>query len=105
MDVGKKYNIVNGPNKDQIFEACKHTYDKVPIDLVISFGIVPPENAYYVAKTENTRFSKIEYEDGSGEKLNLAGYCEIQLPGDRITSREFEAFYNAKTHEGQISFR
>lgn len=110
------YDIVAGPNKDALFDACKYAYSKtakLTVDFAVAIGYTMPENdpscAYIAMAITNIRICGIEHEDGSGESFNLHGYCKADLNslgGDNVTykSYRFKAYYNAKNREGYITF-
>ena len=111
----KQYEIVSGPCKDALFDACKYAYDKhsrVSIWFSIPVGYtMPPENAdaaYVLMKIKNIRLCMIEHEDGSGESFNLHGYCVADLSPvgakDAYKPYRFKTYYNARTRKGTITF-
>ena len=112
----RSYDIVSGPCKDTLFDACKYAYSKnVKIQVVfsIAIGYTAPKHdpgcCYIPMSIADIRITSIEHEDGSGESLNLRGYCRADLTNYGGTSTalkpyKFEAYYNAKTRRGFISF-
>lgn len=98
-----RYEIVSGPNKDRLFDACKYAY-KRSAKVTVEFGVVqyPTESPVDVC---NIVISGLMHEDGSGESFCINGYCKSFL--DRQTGASdyrFEAFYNTKTRKGWITF-
>ena len=112
----KCYDIVAGPNKDALFDACKYAYSKtakLTVDFTVVIGYtMPKENpgcAYIAMAITDIRITGIEHEDGSGESFNLHGYCRADLNsfgGNNIAYEpyEFKAYYNSKNRHGRISF-
>ncbi len=111
----KTYEIVNGPNKDTIFDACKYAYSlktRIPLEFEVALGYTAPPSdsgaAYIPAKIKDLRISGIQHEDGSGESLNLLGYCQADLTPHRQTAvwswYRFKAYYNTKRRTGHIVF-
>ena len=108
------YDIVNGPNKDTIFDACKYAYVKdaqIPISFDIAAGYTIPKSEpgcdYIPLVAHNFKIISIENENGSGESFNLKGYCTIKRHLDGSTVYEiykFNAYYNTKRRKGTISF-
>ena len=106
----RSYEIVNGPNKDTLFDACKYAYSKT-VKFAIGFGVAAgytmPRNhpgcAYVPMDMSNVTICGIEHEDGSGESLIIHGFCKAALHGSSESYR-FKAYYNAKNRTGTIVF-
>ena len=110
------YDIVNGPNKDTLFDACKYAYVKgaqIPINFDIAAGYTMPKSdpssAYIPLSTRDFKIVSIENEDGSGESFNLEGYCTAGFKrrptGLNIyNTYKFSAYYNTKRRTGTIRF-
>ena len=109
------YEIVNGPSRDTLFDACKYAYAenaKVTIDFVAAAGYTMPKGhpgrAYIPMKLTDIVIAGIEHEDGSGESFNLHGYCHANLlisAGSTTCSNyRFRSYYNAKHRTGTINF-
>lgn len=102
----KYYDIVNGPNKDTLFDACKYACIKganIPLFFDVAAGYTMPKGhpgcANIIMPTSDFKIIGIENEDGSGESFNLHGY--VKRSG---TQYRFKAYYNTKRREGSISF-
>ncbi len=108
----KTYGIKAGPCKDLLFDACKYAYNKssnVVVDFHINDDTVDEWDGGVIVPARDFTIAGIEYEDGSGYKFNLHGYCRADLNGRANESRvyapyQFEAFYNTQTRQGQITF-
>ena len=112
----KRYDIVAGPNKDTLFDACKYAYSKtakVAVDFAVAIGYTTlksnPGCAYIPMAITEIRITGIELEDGSGESFNLHGYCKADLnsfgKSDTIyRPYRFKAYYNSKHRKGCIEF-
>ena len=112
----KYYEIMDGPNKDMLFDACKYMYSRtahLPVNFEVAIDYTMPGDHPYVCYAAmaiaHIRIVGIEYEDGSGENLILRGYCMADLNyygGDKVTykSYRFKAYYNSKKREGRITF-
>ena len=112
----KYYEIVDGPNKDTLFEACKHAYNrttKPTINFVVAVGYTTPKSdpgcAYVPMAITNTKIIGIEHEDESGKSFSLIGYCKADLYSigtSNVTYKpyKFKAHYNTKSHNGSITF-
>ena len=112
------YDIVAGPGKDLLFDACKYAYSKnarIPVEFTVAIAYtMPPSDsgcAYILMALTGIRICGVEYEDGSGESFNLHGFCRADL--DSLSGSKddavfkpyrFEAYYNTKRREGTISF-
>lgn len=111
----KYYDIVGGPNRDILFDACKYAYDdnvKLPVGFKIVIGYTTsPDNpgyTYMMMAATDFLISGIEQEDGSGEKFNLTGYCKADLDysGGALNYKpyRFMAHYDSKKRKGFITF-
>lgn len=114
----RKFDIVAGPSKDMLFDACKYAYNK-RVRLLVNFDIaigytMPREDVgcvYMSMVISNIRICSIEHEDGSGEHFNLRGYCKADLNSFErksnllvYTSYKFVAYYDSKSRKGWITF-
>ena len=94
MDIKKKsYEIVSGPSKDRLFDACKY----------LSHGQSPIEVSFCVSigNVTDVRIQEIQHEDGSGESFNISGVAKP--PYEREIVR-FNGYYNAKSRKGIVNF-
>ena len=119
MDINKEvrsYNIVNGPSKDALFDACKYAYHPTS-NIVLDFGIAVgytaptanPKSVYIAMNIKDIHVTGIEHEDGSGESFNLWGHCQADLStyqpdGVKWSMYRFRAFYSTRHREGRITF-
>lgn len=101
-----------------IFDACKYAYSKsshidVYFSVVTGYTAPPesPECAYVLMDLSEIMIAGIEHEDGTGDKLNLHGYCKINergfsdaLGGIMMRPYRFEAYYDTKERKGMINF-
>ena len=111
----RSYDIIAGPNKDALFDACKYAYNKsakISIDFAVVLGYTTPTDnpgcAYIPMSLTDIKISGIEHEDGSGESFNLRGYCKADPCFRRednmhYKSYEFRAYYNSKSRKGRIN--
>ncbi len=100
------FDIVAGPNRDTLFDACKYANDKT-IRIPIEFIVVPEH--YSPIYISDIKIVSIEHEDGSGVSFNLRGYCKADLGSlvgnaETCTSYKFKAYYNTKNRSGSITF-
>lgn len=110
----RSYEIMNGPSRDTLFDACKYAYAenaKVTIDFVVAAGHTMPKGhpgrAYIPMKLTDILIASIEHEDGSGDSFNLRGYCraDLRISGSTTYSNyHFRGYYNTKNRTGTISF-
>ena len=114
----RKYDIVDGPSKDTLFDSCKYACSKngsrVTVDFRVAIGYTMPVNdpccAYVPMAIKNIRIMGIEHEDGSGESFNLTGYCDANLESYRGTKEvdykpySFKAYYTSKRRHGFMVF-
>jgi len=112
---GARYDIVAGPSRDTLFDACKYAYSKtarVNINFLIPIGYTAPAGdptrAYIAMPISDILVKSIEHENGSGESFNLVGECKVSLNSfNRNTERSvcrFEAYYDTKRRTGCIFF-
>ena len=99
------YAIEDGPNKDRLFDSLKYVCDseKITVNFTVVVGYtMPPDDprAAAVRKEIEATISSLEYEDGSGDKFNLTGYCT----GTVERGSAFKAFYDSKRRKGHILF-
>ena len=110
------YDIVAGPNKDALFDACKYAYNenaKLTVNFTVAIGYTMPVSdpgcAYVAMAIADIVIVGIEHEDGSGESFNLHGYCKADLNSfgrNNVTYKpyRFKAYYNSKNRKGCITF-
>lgn len=112
----RNFDIVAGPNRDMLFDACKYAHDKmvrIPIDFIVAIGYTMPKHhpgcAYVPMYISDIKVVNIEHENGSGESFNLRGYCKADPDSafgnaETCTSYKFKAYYNTKNRSGCITF-
>ena len=91
--MSKQYDIVNGPDREQVFDSFENTYSKGgrPIQFTINDGAKQ--------KTlSDVRIVGMSYEDGSGRNLIINGYCRF---GKEI-SVDFSMYYNSSSRSGYV---
>ncbi len=109
------YDIVAGPNKDLLFDACKYAYDKsckidVQFSVASGYTTTPdndPKCAYVLMDISDIMIAGIDHEDGSGDSFNIHGYCRIShkpTAGFLLLPSKFVAYYNVKSRKGKITF-
>lgn len=110
------YQIVNGPGRDTLFDACKYAYSDVKLyaNFTVALGYTMPPNdpsaAYIPMTLKEVKVIGIEHENGSGHSFNLYGYCKANLSVIGMQEKtpcntyKFMAYYNAKTRKGTIRF-
>ena len=112
----KYYDIVAGPNKDALFDACKYAFNKnakISVEFDVALCYTAPKShpgcAYVPMAITDIKICGIEHEDGSGESFNLHGSCKADLDyfgGANMTykSYRFKSWYNSRSREGHIVF-
>lgn len=112
----KCYDIIAGPNRDALFDACKYAFSKsvkFSIGFSIAMGYTMPKDdprcAYIALDITDVKICSIEHEDGSGDSFNLSGFCMADLESSGKINKsfkpyKFDAYYNAKKREGHIAF-
>ena len=106
----KFYDIVKGPSKDALFDACKYAYGKnsIYVDFTVAAGYTASmsshQAAYKPMAVDNIVICSIGHEDGSGESFILQGYCNANVDSLIYKSHRFVAHYNTKKRRGKISF-
>lgn len=109
----KTYDILNGPNRDLLFDACKYAYDKdvkVQVEFTIATGYTAPKEsgkaAYVPMDVADFRIHTIGHEDGSGKSLLLKGFCKANtIPFGRGNYRAyvFDMYYDVRDRKGWIA--
>ncbi|MBR5046171.1 hypothetical protein IKX73_00880 [Candidatus Saccharibacteria bacterium] len=110
--VSRAFDIIDGPNRYALFEACLHAAANDPVIVPVTFDVVegydaPPSEPgawAMLLKCNSFRVLGIENEDGSGESWNIHGYCQSAAFG-QLQDCKFEAYYNSKRRKGSIRFR
>lgn len=111
--IERSYDIVNGPSKDLLFDACKYAYSKIAkigLDFAVSAGYTMPRHdpsaAYTPVSMTDVVIGGIQHEDGSGENLNIHGFCKVapRRGAEETKYCGFRAYYNTKTRNGRITF-
>ena len=103
-----QFNIVDGPSRDTLFDACKYAYDK-KTEIFVNFKAAKgytqhpdsPKCAYIPLELSGITIANISHEDGSGHKFNLSGYCHTK----EFSRVGFKAYYDTKRREGYIVFK
>ena len=108
----ESYEIMSGPNRDLLFDACKYLFSKnaeVKITFDVAAGYTMPKSspgcAYIPMPITDIRIIGIKHEDNSGESFMLYGDCKADL-GRRALYKtyHFEAWYDTKNRKGVITF-
>lgn len=105
------YEIISGPSLDELLDSFRHAYDGDTCKPV-EFGVVfsrNHNNEPLLVPMADVRILAIEYEDGSGEGLNVRGRCLVNLNPHSARkpdeTRRFRGYYSPNTGHGWISFR
>ena len=115
--VAYRYDIIDGPSKSALFDACMYVYNKdakIAVNFTISQGYSNDTNdatrLYLPLPVTDIKITGIEHEDGSGESFNLKGYCNVDkdylLRRDNIYRyrySRFSAYYDAKNRKGSFT--
>lgn len=98
----KYFTIIDGPNKDLLFDAVKYAYSQqVRVNTNFTISIDPKlANVCFIKKMR--RIVGVEHEDGSGDSFNIHGYVLVCLFGKDVEAR-FRAYYNTRTRKGTFS--
>ena len=123
MDTKKKkeevyFDIVSGPNKDALFDACKYAYNKtakLDVDFTVIAGYTAPlghpKRASIPMEVSDFIILGVGHEDASGESFNLCGRCRANLDivnkaasYSAAAPYKFKAEYNTKNRQGRITF-
>ena len=110
----RKFDVTGGPSKDLIFDAFKYAYSKtskINLDFHVVLGYSLPKDHYascaFLVPTSDFRITEVSYEDGSGDRLILHGYCKADLHAmgkESMKLHEFRAYYDTKRREGVMTF-
>lgn len=115
--VVNRYDIIGGPSKSALFDACMYVYNKdakIAVNFTISQGYSNDTNdatrLYIPLPVTNIKITGIEHEDGSGESFILKGYCNVDK--DYLLRKEntyryrysrFSAYYDARSRKGTFT--
>lgn len=92
------YNVLNGPNADSLFAACRHAYDE-NITIPIVFTAMNYKALDKPIKIRGVQVLGIKHE-GSRNNLMVEGNCTIDnLP----EKHRFKISYNTESRHGYIS--
>ena len=103
-----RYDIIGGPNRDQLFEAAKLTYER-GIRFSIKFDIVEgysspdlddPTAMAFLLDVTDIMIVGIAHEDGSGHSFNVEGFCNVE--GEH---KKYIAYYDTESMGGNIIFK
>ena len=115
------FDIVDGPNRDFLFDACKYVNKKnvsLMVDLTIADGYKKSENGsktYIPLKVDDIKVTGITRKEDENkapifnDELILHGICRADLSGrgegkEFFKAYHFEACYNTKTRKGSVYF-
>ena len=113
MNAGR-FDILNGPSRGQIFDACQYGCDKnshINLDFSVMEGYSDspsnPGALTFLFKIEDLAVTGIKHEDESGHNFIIEGFCKIDLSHRKwgMTRNHFKAFYNTKTRTGKMEFK
>ncbi len=113
----RSFEIVNGPSRDTLFDACKYAYDRqttISVDFSVAIGYTTPpsqsQSGYIPMKLKNIRIDGIRHKNSSGTKFDLYGFCDADLEIYRYKYTaswkhyQFRATYDSKCRTGEITF-
>lgn len=89
------FEIVNGPSKEELFNACMHYADDNADTANIFDILVSPDTK---ATHKSLAVDSITHEDGSGESFVLRGDCSIDNSFHR-----FKGYYRTDTRKGFLN--
>ena len=109
---GRFFDIVGGPGKDALFDACKYADDKrasikIYFSVLIGHTGLPDAygSAYVLMDISDVIIRGIVHDDEVGEVFTVYGACRI---GNGVTSSkddyQFIAQYEPKIRRGEIRF-
>ena len=109
------YDIIGGPSKDLLFDACKYAYNKsakITVDFTVVIGYSStkddPKCAYLPMSITDVKVNALEHEDASGDKFMVRGFCKADLTihnGDAdYKPYKFRSYYDTKSRIGCITF-
>lgn len=109
----RKFDIVNGPSRDQLIDAFKYAYSK-QTQVPVKFRIVliytepgdDPNRAHLIMLVDDFLIASLQHEDSSGYSFNVQGCCKanLRIGMSQLESHKFNMHYNAKTRKGTIEF-
>ncbi|MBP5647874.1 hypothetical protein J6X04_01115 [Candidatus Saccharibacteria bacterium] len=101
------FNIIGGPNRDNLFDAMKYAYEiKIPIKFDIVAGYTAPvgnpDRHALLLDVKNIQIHTIQHEDGSGYSFNIYGYIDVKEPNGYYSPYNFYIYYSARSRKGSI---
>ena len=93
------FNIVDGPGRERVFDACEHAYDKgykIEVEFKIVFDSTDGcdmTNAFTLYMSD-FKLNRIGHNDNSGYSFILGGWCKADLGFDDNNPR----FYRMRTY-------
>ena len=110
----KKYDVIDGPNRDTLFDACKYSYDKnmrIQVGFTIAAAYTTSKKsgkaAYIPMDATDFRICSIGHEDGSGKSLIIQGYCKADVRpfGTGVyRTYKFDMYYHTGDRRGFVEF-
>ncbi len=111
-NIQRNFKITSGPDRDQLFTACKYAYEKgvvFPIQFVIThytrFKNEARKRDLVPKLVTSIRIVGIEHDSGSGQAFRIHGYCKVDIwpleNSDRLY--EFHAQYNTRSGKGTLT--
>jgi hypothetical protein len=112
----KNLDIMYGPNKDLLFDACKYARNltvSIPANFSVALGYtMPPDrmgSAYIPARFKSLHIESIAHESQTGDVFCLTGLCEADLysrnwDNPQYKMYRFEAHYDTKSRKGTMQF-
>lgn len=112
MNTKFAYPIEDGPSADRILDSLKYAYDKrdrVHVDFKVAKSYTGPKDEpgtmYQILPMGETKIVGVTHEDGSGSSFLLKGYARGVDGEPNTVTVPFDAYYNAKTRKGHITFK
>lgn len=107
---GRYFNILTGPSRSMIFNACEHACEDVQILLCFTVAAIckkqkrGEEYKYVPMDISDFRICGIEHYDDSGNNFIINGGCKADPIFTGKKTYRFKAYYDTERREGRITF-
>ncbi|MBR6505333.1 hypothetical protein IKT18_00605 [Candidatus Saccharibacteria bacterium] len=110
--IQRNFKITSGPDRDELFTACKYAYEKgvvFPVQFVITHYTRTTDDdgkkSVVPKLVTDIKVVGIEHDSGNGQVFKLRGYCKVDIRPLENNDRmyKFHAQYNTQSRRGTIT--
>lgn len=110
MSSERKYSIVGGPNRDNLFDNMKFCCNEIviPIKFDIVKGYSPSKDGStalsFLLDVRHIKIHSLTHTDGTGYRFRIEGDIDVRYDaGEDYITQRFSANYQAKARTGDIT--